>query len=170
MSNVKRATPEQMQEEVDRNYEAFKKMEFDSDDKGKYALLKDAKLITILSSVEEAIRVGEEKYPDSLYSFQEIDAQPIDLGIWSHYALRPQVTEWYLSLPKRTCGSRSASPLATIFPSGVCTHPLSVPFRVFPWFNSGVWWPVLKRAGRWGFALFCVFRGLKIKLCSSLYS
>ena len=89
MSNVKRATPEQMQEEVDRNYEAFKKMEFDSDDKGKYALLKDAKLITILSSVEEAIRVGEEKYPDSLYSFQEIDAQPIDLGIWSHYALRP---------------------------------------------------------------------------------
>ena len=89
MSNVKRATPEQMQEEVDRNYEAFKKMEFDSDDKGKYALLKDAKLITILPSRKEAIRVGEEKYPDSLYSFQEIDAQPIDLGIWSHYALRP---------------------------------------------------------------------------------
>ena len=48
-----------MQEEV-RPQEAFKKMEFDSNDKGKYALLKDAKLITILSSVEEAIRVFPE--------------------------------------------------------------------------------------------------------------
>ena len=103
MSDIKRATPEQMQEEVDRNYEAFKKMEFDSNDKGKYALLKDAKLITILSSVEEAIRVGEKKYPDSLYSFQEIDAQPIDLGIWSHYALRPSPGHRvvYLSLPPK---------------------------------------------------------------------
>ena len=88
MNNIKRAPLSKMREEVDRNYKAFKKMKFDAGDKGKFALLKDTEVITILSSREEAIRAGEERYPDGLYSFQEIDAQPVDLGVWSH-ALRP---------------------------------------------------------------------------------
>ena len=87
MSNVKRAPLEKIQEEVDRNYEAFKKMKFNPADKGKYVLLKDAKKITILDDRLKARLKGEENYPDGLYSFQEIAPLAVNLGILS-YALR----------------------------------------------------------------------------------
>ena len=67
-------TPAQnkLQAEVDANFEAFNKMSFKESDKGKFALLRDCKVVAILDTHKECRVMGPEKFADGLYSIQEI--------------------------------------------------------------------------------------------------
>ncbi len=63
-------TPAQnkLQAEVDANFEAFNKMSFKESDKGKFALLRDCKVVAILDAHKECRVMGLKKFADGLYS------------------------------------------------------------------------------------------------------
>ena len=67
-------TPAQnkLQAEVDANFEAFNKMSFKESDKGKFALLRDCKVVAILDTHKECRVMVPKKFADGLYSIQEI--------------------------------------------------------------------------------------------------
>lgn len=78
-----------LEKEISRNYDAFSKMEFSLQDKGKFALLHKGKVVDVLDTRADAHKVGKLLFPneDMAYSVQEIGAVPLDLGYFSH-ALR----------------------------------------------------------------------------------
>lgn len=51
---------------------------------GQYALLKDRRIIGFYARPGEAYRGGMERYPDGIFSIQEVTAEPLDLGFFSH--------------------------------------------------------------------------------------
>jgi hypothetical protein len=72
--------------EVDQNYDFFQRTlaSYLSENKGKYALLKSRELVGFFSSAGEAFAAGHEKFPDGVFSIQEVTDEPIDLGFFSH--------------------------------------------------------------------------------------
>ena len=73
-----------IQKEVDGNYEFFKTLSFEAHQKGQSALLKGRELIAVLETRQDALTMGESKYPDGVYSIQEISADIVDLGFHSY--------------------------------------------------------------------------------------
>lgn len=74
-----------LEKEIARNYNAFSKMDFSPQDKGKFALLHDGKLIDILDSRADAHKFGKLRFAKGQhYSVQEIQSAPLDLGWFSH--------------------------------------------------------------------------------------
>ena len=73
------------QEEVDRNYEAFKKLLPDllESNPGRTALMRDRKVIACFDTDRDAIEAGRIFYEDRRFSIQEITRRRIDLGIFS---------------------------------------------------------------------------------------
>jgi hypothetical protein len=72
------------QEEVDKNYRAFKNMLPSIMDKsGKYALLRDGQLIAIYDTFDDALQTAHTFYEDEKFSIQHITTRPIDLGFGS---------------------------------------------------------------------------------------
>lgn len=71
---------------IKENYEYFKSQLPDllERDAGKYALLRDKKIIGIYDTVRDAQMTGEKFYDDNLFSVQKIDNKPIELGFFSH--------------------------------------------------------------------------------------
>lgn len=74
-----------LEKEISRNYDAFCKIKFSPQDKGKFALLHNGKLVDILDSRTDAHKVGKLRFADGQhYSVQEIQSAPLDLGWFSH--------------------------------------------------------------------------------------
>jgi len=74
-----------IQEEVDRNFEAFQRelpniLHF----QGKHALMHDGKIINYYDTIGDAISTGRSMYRDNLFSVQLVTIQPVDLGFFSH--------------------------------------------------------------------------------------
>ena len=63
------------------NFHAFQEMsaQFKDEDKGKYALMRDQKLIGIFPTFRDAYEHALATYDDKNYSFQEIGQEPIEL-------------------------------------------------------------------------------------------
>ena len=78
-----------IQEEVDRNYEAFIKElpNILRDHRGKYALMKDGKILNYFSTAADARMAAEAFISDGLFSIQQVTDTPIDLGYFN-YAIR----------------------------------------------------------------------------------
>ncbi len=74
------------QAEVDRNYEAFQKLgnDFYRNHYGMYALMKDAEVIQLFSSWQDARKAAKLLYKDEPFSIQEVEKEAIDLGFHSH--------------------------------------------------------------------------------------
>jgi hypothetical protein len=74
------------QDEVDKNYEAFKLLlpELVRNYKGQYALMRKGELVQIYSSASDALNTGQKFYEDGLFSIQKITDEPEDLGFFSH--------------------------------------------------------------------------------------
>lgn len=72
--------------EVDRNFDFFQRnlSKYLPEHAGQYALLRHAQLVGFYTSVRDAISVARERFPDSIYSLQEVTAEPVDLGFFSH--------------------------------------------------------------------------------------
>ncbi len=79
-------TAQDIQAEVDRNFEAFRAMLPDllKDHAGKYVLLRDTKLVQKFDTAGDALIYAQAQFPDGLYSIQEVTGHTIDLGFFSH--------------------------------------------------------------------------------------
>ena len=79
------------QEEVDRNYKAFKKMlsELIESDAGRFALMQNGELVACFDTNRDAQQAGN-MLESKLFSIQKITSTPVDLGYFSHARiLRP---------------------------------------------------------------------------------
>jgi len=75
-----------IQQEVDRNYEAFQKLipAIIRDHRGQYALMKGGKIINYFTTPTDARTAGELLYKDGLFSIQQVTDTPLDLGYFSY--------------------------------------------------------------------------------------
>jgi hypothetical protein len=71
---------------VDRNYAAFRRMlpEILIAHHGKYALMRDENVVEYFDSPRDAVIVGAARFPDGLYSVQQVVETVADLGYFSH--------------------------------------------------------------------------------------
>ena len=77
---------EKQDREVDRNYDAFvrKLGSLLADHRNQFALMRDAEVVAFFHKPGDANRAGVERFPDEIFSIQEVTDEPIDLGFWSH--------------------------------------------------------------------------------------
>jgi hypothetical protein len=54
--------------------------------RGQFALMRHGEIIGFFDRPGAANVAAHEKYPDGLYSIQEVTDEPIDLGFWSNVA------------------------------------------------------------------------------------
>lgn len=74
------------QNEVDRNYEAFKQMlsELMESDPGRFALLHNRELVACFDTNRDAVQAGKKLLKDQPFSVQKITSKPVDLGYFSN--------------------------------------------------------------------------------------
>jgi hypothetical protein len=72
--------------EVDRNYDAFVRMltSIIDDHRDQLALMRDGKIVGFFETPRQALEAATERFPDRIFSIQEVTDEPIDLGFWSH--------------------------------------------------------------------------------------
>ena len=76
-----------LQEEVDKNYEAFLKElpKLRIAHEGKIALLRSKNVVQIFDTASDAMIYGRAEYDDGLFSIQEITSgDAVDMGYFSH--------------------------------------------------------------------------------------
>ena len=74
------------QQEVDRNYEAFKEILPDllKTDENRFALMHDRKVIACFDTSRDAMQAGQKLLHGKKFSVQEITQRNVDLGYFSH--------------------------------------------------------------------------------------
>lgn len=79
---------ERQELQVDRNYDAFQRMlsQILPTHRDKLALMRDGQIVGYYETPHEALVAADAKYPDQIFSIQEVTDEPIDLGFWSHVA------------------------------------------------------------------------------------
>ncbi|MGR3984658.1 MAG: hypothetical protein OD817_05305 [Gammaproteobacteria bacterium] len=77
---------ERQQKQVDDNYAAFQKLDdrFFEEHYGKYALMRDCKVVEVFDSWQDARKTAMLLYTDKHFSLQKVDKAPIDLGFYSY--------------------------------------------------------------------------------------
>lgn len=77
------------QQEVDRNYEAFKTMlpELLKNDAGRTALMRGGKVVACFDTDRDAIEAGRKMFEDQRFSIQEITNRAVDLGYFSRVGI-----------------------------------------------------------------------------------
>ena len=88
MNDDRQKLRERQQREVDANYEAFQGLlpKLLGHHAGKFALMKGGEIIDYFDSDRDAWTAGQLLYKGDVFSVQEVDARPVDLG-WMGYAL-----------------------------------------------------------------------------------
>ena len=79
-------TSQRQQQEVDRNYDAFMAI-LDSilaEHRDELALMRDGKIVGYFNTPRELLIAASERFPDGIFSVQEVTDEPLDLGVWSH--------------------------------------------------------------------------------------
>ena len=71
--------------EIDRNYDSFQRSlgKLLRDHRGQYALMKSARIVEYFETPGEAYRQGLARYPDRIFSIQQVSEQPTELGMMS---------------------------------------------------------------------------------------
>jgi hypothetical protein len=72
--------------QVDENYDAFVRLlsTILPEHGGQLALMRDREIVAYFSKPGEAYQAGMDRFPDGIFSIQEVTDEPIDLGFWSH--------------------------------------------------------------------------------------
>ena len=78
--------PSDRQKEIDQNLESFMKElpQLLPAHNGKYALLRHRKIVAYYDTVSDAVSVGNQSYPDKLFSVQQVIQSATDLGYYSY--------------------------------------------------------------------------------------
>lgn len=73
-------------EQVDQNYDAFVRVlaTILTEHRGEHALMRDRAILAYFDKPGDAYRAGIQRFPDAIFSIQEVTDEPIDLGFWSH--------------------------------------------------------------------------------------
>ncbi|MCX8474372.1 MAG: hypothetical protein MT490_01130 [Sphingomonas sp.] len=76
---------EQLRQEVDANYDFFQRnlALLIPDHQDRYALLRKCRIDGFYDRPGDAFRAGIEKYPDELFSIQQVTTEVEDLGFFS---------------------------------------------------------------------------------------
>lgn len=79
---------DQQRAEVDRNYDAFTRSlgTILTAHRDQFALMRGGGIVGYFDKPGDAYRAGVSRYPDMIFSIQEVTDEPIDLGFWSHAA------------------------------------------------------------------------------------
>jgi hypothetical protein len=74
--------------EVDRNYDRFVRIlgGLLPQHRDQLALMHDGEVVGFYDTPRAALEAASEKFPDGIFSIQEVTDEPIDLGFWSHVA------------------------------------------------------------------------------------
>jgi hypothetical protein len=74
--------------EIDRNFEYFQSVVSNllAQHRGQFALLKSQAIAGYFSSAAAATIEGHKRFPDDVFSVQEVIGVPLDLGFYSHAA------------------------------------------------------------------------------------
>ena len=74
--------------QVDQNYDAFQRVlgAILLSHRDQLALMRDGEIVGYYDTPREALEAADAKYPDQIFSIQEVTDEPIDLGFWSHVA------------------------------------------------------------------------------------
>jgi len=77
---------QRQRQEVDQNYDAFNRMlgSILEEHRDQLALMRDGLIVGYFHTPKEALRAAHERFPDDVFSIQEVTDEPIDLGFWSH--------------------------------------------------------------------------------------
>ena len=72
--------------EVDHNYDAFARMlsSIIAEHRDELALMREGKIVGYFATPRQALEAAAERFPDRIFSIQEVTEEPIDLGFWSH--------------------------------------------------------------------------------------
>ena len=72
--------------EVTANFAAFKRLEPDipAEHDGRHALMRGGAIISYHPDAVAAYHAGLELYPDRIFSIQQVRAEPLDFGWFSH--------------------------------------------------------------------------------------
>ena len=72
--------------EIEANYDFFQRSlaGLIASHRGKYALLKSRAVVGFYEDPFEADKAGEAKFPNQLYSIQQVTAEPVELGIYAN--------------------------------------------------------------------------------------
>lgn len=76
---------DQLQTEVDRNYDWFQRnlKGFLVDHDREYAVLRNQSVLGFYESPGEALRTALNRFPDRIFSIQQVVDEPLDLGFLS---------------------------------------------------------------------------------------
>ncbi len=74
------------QAEVDRNYEAFRKIlpNLMKTHVGRFAVMRHEEPVAFFDTIRDAMVYAVNTYEDGLFSVQEVTQKPVDLGWFSH--------------------------------------------------------------------------------------
>ena len=107
------------QHQVDENYDAFLKLLPDilQAHAGKFALMREREVVDYFDSFGDAVRFGNEKYPDGNFSIQEVNsgsAKPkpiVEIGVSVPIGLSPQPPpiNWVRALVDTGCSHTSVT-------------------------------------------------------------
>ena len=74
--------------EIDRNYDVFQRnlSAYLARHRGDHALMRHGEVVEFFARPGDAYRAAIARYPDHIFSIQEVTDEPIDLGFFSHVA------------------------------------------------------------------------------------
>ena len=86
MARTAKPTREIIQNAVDKNYQAFRKLlpRLLETHRGQFALLRDEQIIDFFGTAQEAAAYAQSSFDDEMYSVQEVTDTAVDLGWFSH--------------------------------------------------------------------------------------
>ncbi len=72
--------------ELENNYKEFEKLQptFPPQENGKFVLMRHGEKINVFDSAKDAVIFAEAQFKDGMYSVQQVNAKPVDLGYFSH--------------------------------------------------------------------------------------
>ena len=73
------------EQEIDQNFDFFQcnLRRFLKDRRGQFALLRSRKVIGFFDGPGEAFRAGLARFPDEIFSIQEVEDRPAEMGLMS---------------------------------------------------------------------------------------
>ncbi len=74
--------------EIDANYDVFQRnlARYLAGHEGQYAVMRHQRIVEFVATPGEAYRFATGRFPDGIFSIQEVIDEPIDLGFFSHVA------------------------------------------------------------------------------------
>ena len=73
------------EQEIDQNFDFFQRnlKRYLKDHRGQFALLRSRRIVDFFDGPGEAFREGLARFPDEMFSIQEVEDRPAEMGLMS---------------------------------------------------------------------------------------